>query len=370
MEPPHSDRHNQQTSSASNTAQPSRDLATAENISQLHDDRGHDLERALIDPDSSEPRTHAQGLLSVVWDPPPAWRKVWKRLHFPVHAIFRSFELTAVFLGLYKLLAKEHQKIYAVTITVVPLSLLVGLVLYAVVCIYYSWSRSRTIGSRDTNETLMPHAQSLYVLQNVQFPQADNSNNHESITDPNSTVRESHRPEPVSAYSTQSALPLSTDGPRRRHVTKDLESSSLSDAAKRGDITMVQQLLKQGVDPNDGIALHEASHYGHKTIARLLLENKADPNKEGGHYGSALLAASFEGHTEIIQMLLENNANVNRPWPILGAALGRIDGRLGGNSTTTSSRPKHSKHALRDSTPFGISERAYECSTAVSREQS
>jgi ankyrin repeat protein len=44
---------------------------------------------------------------------------------------------------------------------------------------------------------------------------------------------------------------------------------------------------------------------------KLLLENGAEVNAEGGEYGNALQAASFRGNEAIVKLLLENGAEVN-----------------------------------------------------------
>jgi ankyrin repeat protein len=92
-----------------------------------------------------------------------------------------------------------------------------------------------------------------------------------------------------------------------------LQTSSSEDHAE------IVQLLKldRGADVNDtfGKALHAASQNGHiqVEIVRLLLDNGADLNVEGGHYaGSPLQAGSFSGHIEGVKpLLLEKGAYVN-----------------------------------------------------------
>lgn len=83
---------------------------------------------------------------------------------------------------------------------------------------------------------------------------------------------------------------------------------------------VVLRLLKDWVDINAVIAvngfyftaLEVASINGHEEMARLLLENGADVNTEGGFdQTSALRAASEKGHHEVVRLLLENGANVN-----------------------------------------------------------
>ena len=70
-----------------------------------------------------------------------------------------------------------------------------------------------------------------------------------------------------------------------------------------------------------GSALQAASFKGHKEIIQLLLENGANVNAQSGHYGSALQTASLRGHKEIIQLLLDTGANVNAQSGHYGSAL-------------------------------------------------
>ena len=53
---------------------------------------------------------------------------------------------------------------------------------------------------------------------------------------------------------------------------------------------------------------------------KLLLENGAEVNAEGGWYGNTLQAASYEGN-EVIVKLLANGARVNAECGLYGNAL-------------------------------------------------
>ncbi|KAL5462753.1 hypothetical protein PMIN06_001446 [Paraphaeosphaeria minitans] len=90
--------------------------------------------------------------------------------------------------------------------------------------------------------------------------------------------------------------------------------------------TITKMLLDQGAEINAqggefGNALQAASQAGHERIVKTLLGNKnTDVNAQGGFYGSALQAASFEGHEQVVQMLL-TNADVNMQGGFYGNAL-------------------------------------------------
>ena len=56
-------------------------------------------------------------------------------------------------------------------------------------------------------------------------------------------------------------------------------------------------------------------------IMKLLLQNGAEVNAEGGKYGNALQAASFRGNSVIVKLLLENGAEVNAKGGMFGNAL-------------------------------------------------
>lgn len=76
----------------------------------------------------------------------------------------------------------------------------------------------------------------------------------------------------------------------------------------------VEVLLQLGAKVNAGnwSPLHEAALVGDAASARLLLTNKADPNRrEKANGGTPLHVACFQGHSEIAKMLIKAGANLN-----------------------------------------------------------
>lgn len=89
-------------------------------------------------------------------------------------------------------------------------------------------------------------------------------------------------------------------------------------ASQAGLIESTRLLLEQGADVNAqggvcGNALQAASAEGHNAMVQQLLCKGADINAQGGAYGTALLAASYRGHDAIVQRLVEEGAEVDLP---------------------------------------------------------
>jgi len=88
----------------------------------------------------------------------------------------------------------------------------------------------------------------------------------------------------------------------------------LHDAAKRGDVSAVQQLLGDGVDCNQQDAtgatpLHLAAEKGHAKIAALLLRAGADLSRVNRSGWTSLHAAARGGSAELVDMLLQAGAD-------------------------------------------------------------
>ena len=106
---------------------------------------------------------------------------------------------------------------------------------------------------------------------------------------------------------------------RERAYAEALEGmETLYEAAKEGDLKLVQKLLRRGVNPDDttgskygSTALILASKKGHAAIVRALLDAGADVNHVNSKGNTALMRASRNGHVTIVEMLLAARANVN-----------------------------------------------------------
>ncbi|NXP50227.1 BARD1 protein, partial [Heliornis fulica] len=85
-------------------------------------------------------------------------------------------------------------------------------------------------------------------------------------------------------------------------------------ASIKGDLAAVEQLLKNGADPNvkdnaGWTPLHEACNHGHREVVELLLQHKALVNTTGYQNDSPLHDAVRNGHLSVVELLLLHGAS-------------------------------------------------------------
>jgi uncharacterized protein len=95
----------------------------------------------------------------------------------------------------------------------------------------------------------------------------------------------------------------------------DFYTSPLMGAAKKGQIEMLQLLLRKGANVNISLdegetALDVAIEENHTDVVKILLESGANPN----HYspgGTPLFYAARKGYAKIVSLLIEHGADIN-----------------------------------------------------------
>jgi len=89
------------------------------------------------------------------------------------------------------------------------------------------------------------------------------------------------------------------------------------DAVRENRIDDVKELLKSGADVNaqdmfgGNTGLHWAARLGLKEMARLLIDNRANPNARNDDNDTPLHWAAREGQKELAVILLAHGARVN-----------------------------------------------------------
>ena len=96
-----------------------------------------------------------------------------------------------------------------------------------------------------------------------------------------------------------------------------IESSdtfSLHDAVLDNDVEAATSALAGGVSVDakyeDFTPLHNAAGLGHLEVARLLLDNDADPNSKSSGGGTPLHLAATYGHVEVARLLISSGADL------------------------------------------------------------
>ena len=93
---------------------------------------------------------------------------------------------------------------------------------------------------------------------------------------------------------------------------------ALQEAARRGQLERVRELLDRGVDqnthpgmPHELSPLMTAANHGHLAVVQLLVERGANIHFMDGDGFTALTIAAGEGHWEIAKVLAESGADVS-----------------------------------------------------------
>jgi len=105
-----------------------------------------------------------------------------------------------------------------------------------------------------------------------------------------------------------------------KSVSVSATDQSLFEAAEKGDVAAIAQLLNAGANvnctiPGDGSPLIAAARNGHLAAVQLLLDRGADPNLPVRGDGNPLIMAAREGHTEVVALLLNRGAAVDQIVP-------------------------------------------------------
>ncbi len=107
----------------------------------------------------------------------------------------------------------------------------------------------------------------------------------------------------------------------RRHDAKSVRDDPFLEAAFRGNLEMVQQMLDadpqsarehlESRDPTGMTALHKATWGGHPEIVGLLLERGAEVDARDGSGDTALTLAARGGRADLMDLLLARGADAS-----------------------------------------------------------
>jgi len=100
----------------------------------------------------------------------------------------------------------------------------------------------------------------------------------------------------------------------RLYISRMSLDSKLIEAARKGDVRKVRELLDRGANVNarDMIGdtpLHDAAYHGFLNVAKLLLDRGADVNAKDMIGYTPLHWAAREGHLDVARLLLERGAD-------------------------------------------------------------
>eukprot|EP01134_Creolimax_fragrantissima_P000778 CFRG0778T1 len=132
---------------------------------------------------------------------------------------------------------------------------------------------------------------------------------------PTTVVNQSNR---VSVSNSRTNSRSKQGSTNRINVKNQKGETQLQRAAIKGDINVVQSLIKRGANvhsrDNAGwTSLHEASNHGHMEIVQLLLEAGAQPDTRGLGGDMPLHDAAANGHMGIARLLVRYGANILAP---------------------------------------------------------
>jgi len=120
------------------------------------------------------------------------------------------------------------------------------------------------------------------------------------------------------AHSYQLITQLLLDKGANVHMTDNDNQTALHVAAKGGDEKIVEELLTRGAvldaPSHWGTALAYAARVGRDAVVRVLLENNANLEVQGEHFGfvgTPLMPAVNGGYDSIVLQLLEKGANLH-----------------------------------------------------------
>lgn len=111
----------------------------------------------------------------------------------------------------------------------------------------------------------------------------------------------------------------------------DLRRTALHLSSARGNLPVVELLLRHGADPNcadfaDNAPLHFAASFGKPELVSILLGKGADPNRRNRQRVSPLLNAVSVGALPVVELLLKAGADVTVTDNVGESALHRAAG--------------------------------------------